>query len=192
MKSARSHFFFPFAWILLCAFISPIASMAQEKAKPSTTVDAWRQALPSPTETQPVAETAEARPAVTSIEDTKKTLLSIEQNWMESLRVRDADSLSQVISADFTFANSRLGEMKTRSQYLEYALRDLKLTSFEFDKTTIQLFGRTAIVSSQLKQKGSVGGEDWSGNYLVTDVWINRDGNWRVVSRHESVVAAQR
>lgn len=193
MKSRRIQSFSLFLWMLAGAVSPTVIATAQEKEKPGTTIDAWRQALPPETEAQrSVEEIPAAVPSLPSDDETQKTLLSLERRWMESLKVGDADSLSQIISPKFTFASPRAIDVKDKIKYLEYALRDLKLTSYEFDKTTVRLFGRTATVTVLLKQKATVGGEDWSGRYLVTDVWISRDGSWLVVSRHESPLPEQK
>lgn len=193
MRSTGTTFFL-FIWTLMLVLAPTIAeAQEKEKQKSGTTVEAWRQAFPPETETQVVAEEIpEVSPSLPSKDDIRKTLLSLEQAWMESLRVGDADSLSQIISGDFTFTSPRVIDGMDRVKYLESALRDLKLTSFEFNKTTVRLFGRTAIVSGLLKQKATVKGEDWGGNYLITDVWISRGGNWQVVSRHESLLQEQK
>ncbi len=188
MNLTKIHTFTLFFWALMLVFAPTSArSQESEKPKPGTTVDAWRQALPPETEAPgPVEEIPEVAASPPSSVETRKTLLLLEQTLMESLKVGDADSLSQIISSDFMFASPRIVDFMDRNKYLEYALRDLKLTSYAFDKPTVRLFGRTAVVSGLLKQKATVKGEDWGGNYLVTDVWISREGNWRVVSRHES------
>ena len=187
MKLTRIHFLAMSTWVLMCAFFPTIIATAQDKEKPGTTVDTWRQSLPPEAEAQ---SEAEEMPGVASSlpsdDETQRTLLSLERMWMDSLTAGDADTLGQIVSGDFTFASPRVLDVKDRIKYLEYALRELKLTSYEFDKTTVRLFGRTAIVSGLLKQKATLKGEDFGGNYLITDVWISRGGNWRVVSRHES------
>jgi len=194
MRSIRIHAFALVLWTLMFSFAltTSIRAQEKEKQKPGTTVDAWRQALPPEAEAQKQVEEMPGSTTMPSHDETQKTLLSIERGWMESLRVGDADSLSQIIPGDFTFANPHVIEVMDRAKYLEHSLRDLKLTSYEFDKTTVRLFGRTAIVSGLLKQKATIKGEDWGGNYLFTDVWIRRDGIWRVVSRHESPLPEQR
>lgn len=176
---------------LMWALPATMVTTAQEKQKPGTTIDSWLQALPPEAEAQ--AEEAAAVAALLPANDeTQKTLLALELRWMDSVKAGDADSLSQIVSRDFTFASPRAIRVSDRIQYLEYALRDLKLSSYEFENTRVRVFGRTAIVSSLLKQKAMVKGEDWGGSYLVTDVWLNREGSWRVVSRHESLVPEQK
>ncbi len=189
MGSMRIYFFVLFTCILMCA-VSPaiiVTAQEKEKQKPGTTVDTWRQSLPPQAETP---RSAEEMPGVAALapssDETRKILLSLEKGLMESLKVRDADSLGLIVASDFMFANPRLAGVSDRSRYLEHVLRDMKLTSYEFDNTTVRVFGRTAIVTGLLKQSAIVAGMDWSGTYLLTDVWISRDGIWRVVSRHES------
>ena len=194
MKSTRILFVL-FTWLLMCAVSPTIIATAQdnEKKKPGTTVDTWRQSLPPDAEPEgPAEEIPGGAPSLPSDDETQKTLLSLERMWMDSLSTGDGDTLSQIISGDFTFTSPRVIDVKDRTRYLDYALRELKLASYEFEKTTVRLFGRTAIVNGLFKQKATVRGENWAGNYLVTDVWIKRDGNWRVVSRHESPLHEQK
>jgi len=193
---SRIQIFSLFLWTLpfFFAWTTTIATAQEkDKQKPGTTVDAWRQALPPEAEVQkPVEEIPEVISSLPSTDEIQKTLLSLEKRWMDSLRVGDADSLAEIISGDFTFASPRAIDVMDRVKYLEHALRDLKLISYEFDKTTVRLFGRTAIVSALVKQKATMKGENWGGNYVVTDVWISRNGSWRVVSRHESLLNEQK
>jgi hypothetical protein len=71
-------------------------------------------------------------------------------------------------------------------------MRELSLTSYDFEGLTVRLYGRTALVSGRLKQSASNAGEDWGGAYLFTDVWVNRDGAWQVVSRHTSLLPPEK
>lgn len=191
MRSMKAHHYTFFIWVLLWLISPAVIGMAQERVKesPGTTVDAWRQSLPRDAEAPgPAEENPETAISSPSREETQKILLTLETKWMDSLRASDADSLGEIIAADFSFASPRMKDVKDRIKYLEHALRDLKVTSYEFEKITVRPFGRTAIVSGLLKQNATVKGEDWAGTYLVTDVWINRNGIWRAVSRHESLV----
>jgi ketosteroid isomerase-like protein len=197
MREMRTRFltFFVAALILAAA---PAAAGAQEKEKetqkPAATVDAWRQALPPEAETTDSAEveTAAAQPRA-SREEIEAGLLALERKWMEALKLRDASALSQIISDDFALVSPRLvvaaGE---REKYFQHAMRDLSLTSYDFEELKMRLYGRVAVVSGRLKQSATVAGEDWGGSYLVTDVWVSRDGFWRVVSRHATLLTVKK
>jgi ketosteroid isomerase-like protein len=188
----RTHLstFFAAALILIALSVSAAAQdKGKEAQKPATgTVDAWRQALPPEAETEgaPEASAAVAQQRVTR-EATEKSLLALERKWMGALQQRDASALSQLISDDFTLVSPRLVVAAgDREKYFQHAMRDLSVTSYEFEGLTVRLYGRAAVVSGRLKQSASVAGEDWGGNYLFTDVWVSRDGAWQVVSRHVS------
>jgi ketosteroid isomerase-like protein len=188
----RTHLSTFFAATLILVALS-ISAAAQDKGKeaqkPATgTADAWRQALPPEAEVEGTPETsvAVARQRETR-EATEKTLTALERKWMGALQQRDASALSQLVSEDFTLVSPRLTiAAGDREKYFQHSMRELNLTSYDFEALTVRLYGRTAIVSGRLKQSATVAGEDWGGAYLFTDVWVSRDGVWQVVSRHMS------
>jgi ketosteroid isomerase-like protein len=198
MRRTRRHLFTFFAAALTLGSASMPAA-AQDKGKeaqkpPASTVDAWRQALPPETEATGTAEAsaADARQHV-SREAVEKALLALERTWMGALQQRDASALSQLISDDFTLVSPRLVVAAgDRDRYFQHAMRDLSLTSYDFEGLKVRLYGRTAVVSGRLRQSASVAGEDWGGSYLFTDVWVSRDGFWQVVSRHASLLPPEK
>lgn len=193
MRSKRNHLFILFTWAL-ASVCSVAIVMGQEKEKPPTgsAVETWRQSLPPEAETQTLSDENGDMQPLPANDETQKAILLLEQGWIEAIKVGDADSLSQLLSGDFIFVSPRANHVTNRNEYLNHAIRDLRLTSSELEKLTVRLFGRTAIVGGLLKQKGSVKGEDVGGSYLFTDVWINRGGIWRVVCRHESPLPSQK
>jgi len=191
MSKIRTHLFNFFAAAVTLAALSHSAA-AQEKGKetqkPTTgAVDAWRQALPPEAEVTGTPGAAADTRRTDSREASEKALLALERKWMGALQQRDASALSQLVSADFTLVSPRLVVAAgDRDKYFKHAMRDLSLTSYDFEGLTVRLYGRTAVVSGRLRQSASAAGEDWSGSYLFTDVWVSRDGAWQVVSRHTS------
>lgn len=172
---------------------TPTAVATQEKEKEAqkpaaATIDTWRAALPPGAETGDSAEgeAAAARPRATR-EEVEAGLIALERKWMEALRLRDASALSQLISDDFALVGPRLVVAPgDREKYFRHAMRDLSLASYDFEELTVRLYGRVAVVGGRLRQSATVSGEDWGGTYLFTDVWVSRDGFWRVASRHMS------
>jgi ketosteroid isomerase-like protein len=190
--------FLAFAAALLIITAAPAReAFAQEKKdgqrKPASTVDAWRQALPPDAEAErPAAAEESGTPGRPSREEIEKNLIALETKWMDALRLRDASTLGQVVADDFVSVSPRVdGVVSDRAKYLDHAMRELKLTSYEFRDLSVRLYGRTAVVSGHLTQTASAAnGEDLGGSYFFTDVWVNRDGAWRVVSRHASPLPA--
>lgn len=194
MKDARTRFLTFLVGVLALA-ATPAAAGAQQKGKeerkpPTATVDAWRQALPPEAETKNPAEAAAAvAQQRASAEEVKAGLVALERRWMEALKHRDAGALSQLISDDFTLVSPRLVVAAgDRDKYFKHAARDLNLVSYDFEDLTVRLYGRTAVVSGRLTQSANAAGDDWGGSYLITDVWVSRDGFWQVVSRHATLL----
>ena len=198
MREVRTRLFNFFTAALLLAAPSAPAT-AQEKGKEAQkpaagTVDAWRQALPPEAETEgaPEASAANAQQRDARAAN-EKTLLALERKWMGALQQRDASALSQLVSEDFTLVSPRLNVAAgDRDKYFQHAMRDLTLTSYEFEGLNVRLYGRAAVVSGRLKQSANASGEDWGGSYHFTDVWVSRDGAWQVVSRHTSLLPPEK
>jgi ketosteroid isomerase-like protein len=55
----------------------------------------------------------------------------------------------------------------------------------------VKVYGDTAIVSGQTTDKGKYKGQDISGTYRFTDVFVKRDGKWMAVSTHVTPVVNQ-
>ena len=52
----------------------------------------------------------------------------------------------------------------------------------------VRVYGDTAIVDVDQTEKSRHGDDDFSGSYLFTNVWVNRDGQWQAVASHGSRV----
>jgi len=187
--------YFAAALMLVAPSVSAAAQeKGKEQQKPSNgAADAWRQALPPEAEVEGTSEAPAAAARRASAEANEKALLALERKWMGALQERDAGALNQLISEDFTLVSPRLVVAAgDRDKYFLHAMRDLSVASYDFEALTVRLYGRTAIVGGRLKQSAGVAGEDWGGTYLFTDVWVSRDGAWRVVSRHASLLPPEK
>lgn len=81
------------------------------------------------------------------------------------------------------------GKLLNRSQYLA----DLKDASFKpgeisNSETTVYLYGDAAIVSSVYRNKGTDNGKPFVHPGRFSDTWIKRNGKWRCVSDHETLI----
>ncbi len=158
-----------------------------DKPPSTTTVDAWRQALPQSEVAEPPGETAINDAVEESATQIEQRLDRLERGWMEAVKLQDAATLKRIIADDFTLAGDQpTGALLDRTRYLAGALRDLKLNAYSFDSLTVRLYGDTAVVSAHYKQQATVAGKEWSGEFLVTDVWVKRGKRWHAVARHIS------
>lgn len=204
MKKECSQIFISSLWTLVLMLFIPFIVAAQDASKTvdtpqkptTTTVDAWRNALPEKERlTSPVDETASAnvKAGEESFDQIEKRLNTLERRLMDAIKLHDAATLKRILADDFTLTSAlSIGTGQDKTQYVEDVLRDWQLKSYNFDKLKVRVYGDTALVNAGYKQEAVVAGKESSGNFLLTDVWVKREGHWHVVSRHTSQVVSPR
>ena len=122
--------------------------------------------------------------------------LHLEQAWMDALADQDTVQLQSLLGAEFTIvgAGSTAQEPPgTRDRWLSNAMR------FRWPRHTVRLLGvrplgATAVVQAVLTATfppRSITPEGGEITFLVTDVWVEREGRWQVVARHASLAAKE-
>lgn len=76
-----------------------------------------------------------------------------------------------------------------RAQYIAVA-KTVAATSYRYDDFLIRRYGEVAVVTSRYEQVARYGGVERSGYYVLTDVWVRRDGRWQLTLRHSTHGAA--
>lgn len=165
----------------------------KKEAEKTTTLDAWRQALPEGEQNpnaQPVIVMAESKDNVEAEEtaaQTEKRILDLEQRLMEALKQRNSVALKQLLAKDFMPAGAGITESKSdRVSYIDWAQKNLELKSYNVEKTTVRVYGNTAIATVHYNRQANVGGSPSNGNFIATNVWVRRGKRWQAVSHHVS------
>ena len=180
--------------LLLITFVSFTAN-AQDKEKTETpktsTVDAWRTALPvseQPTVPKTGDETSNTTDNAVSTAEIEKTILELEKRLMESLKIRDTETLQSLIADDFLLTGINIAGKKTdKVRFINWAAKSFELKTYTLVKTTVRAFPTTAIVSYSYKRQANIAGKPADGDFVVTDVWVKGDNNlWQAVSHHIS------
>ena len=107
----------------------------------------------------------------------------LEESWMQAWVRKDRATCEAILAEDFLLTSAR-GILMPKSEWLAAAMGPFNCTAFAWEQITVRSFGDTAIVHGRARQRASVSGQDWSGLFLITDVWVNRNWQWQVVSRH--------
>jgi hypothetical protein len=102
---------------------------------------------------------------------------------MEAWIHKDMIKCSEIISDDFILSSAR-GRLTNKDEWLNAANSFITGEEFKWLEIKIRQYGNTAVVNARTTQKASVGKEDWSGMFLLTDVWVLQNDKWQVVSRH--------
>lgn len=188
------------ATILFLTTLTSVSAFAQaaekkDEEKPkTTTVDAWREAMPLGTEqtsdTQPVVVVEESKDNVEAEEanaQIEKRVIELEKRLMEALKQRDTVALNHLLADDFTPVGVNItGAQPDKINYIKWATKNLELKSYVLDKTSVRIYPTTAVVTFNYKRQASIAGAPSDGDFTVTDVWIKRGKRWQAVSHHVS------
>lgn len=125
-------------------------------------------------------------PAQSNDQADADALAGLQSAWMQAWIDRDRPTLEAILDEDFVLTvSANPSAPVTRSRWLA-ATETYLATDFSYDWMHVRLFGDMAVVASTATQTASVGGQDRSGTFFLTDVWRKTDGRWRVAARHSS------
>jgi ketosteroid isomerase-like protein len=118
-------------------------------------------------------------------------LAALEDAFMRAVQGRDMDFLERSLGEEFTLTTGRPGaEVRSRAEWLEITRGSYVIESFEFEELDARVYGEAALVRSRYSQRGRMGEADRSTTYLMTDVWVQRDRRWQLVTRHITDLSA--
>jgi hypothetical protein len=115
----------------------------------------------------------------------EQVLTDLQVAWMDAWRRQDRGALEAILAPEFTLTSARTDQIVDRAEWLGMLDR-VKNESFEYTDFRIDVFGDAAVVRSRLTQVARVDDQPWDATFMLTDVWIRRQGRWQVVARHSS------
>jgi ketosteroid isomerase-like protein len=123
--------------------------------------------------------------------DVEQALMQMERDWFDAYVKRDAAALERIEADDYMTVDPS-GMVSTKAQDID-AIKSGKLAfqSGTFDDMKVRVYGDAAVVTARVVIKGSYMGQDISGAYRGTDVFVKRGGRWQAVSSHVTRIADQ-
>jgi hypothetical protein len=106
---------------------------------------------------------------------------------MEAVRDRELPFLEYHLGDEFTLTTGRAGApVRGRAEWLKITASRYEIEEFSFDELDVHDYRSVGLVRSRYRQTGSMDGERRDTAYLMTDVWVERDGRAQLVTRHVS------
>ena len=144
-------------------------------------------ALCSCTRTASKVETSP--PTVTSTEKTENVeavVTHLENKWTMAVLMKDARRLESLIADDFA-GTSPSAHTYTKSD----AIDELKsgkrsIRAMNLNEISVNVFGDMAVAFTNQEEKRWNDGKDARRHYRYTDVWVKRDGKWKLVASQGS------
>lgn len=118
----------------------------------------------------------------------KKELERLSWEWMNAWKELDTAFIDQMMAPEFRLLAIINGELitMTRSEWMKTTPFYIP-TTFKYYNFDIRIYGKTAIVQSMFDLEATLHGQDRSGTFQVTDVWVKKSGGWQVVHRHTNL-----
>jgi len=120
-------------------------------------------------------------------QETIREIIDMERQAKVASLHRDADFSQRTLADDYV-AITPLGTVTTKQDTLS-ARRSgqLRYESIDVTDMVVRVYGDTAVVTARADVKGHQLGEDFSGPYRYTRVWVRRNGRWQTVSYQATV-----
>ena len=129
-----------------------------------------------------------ARTSLDSADQTAiREVVDMERQAREASLQRDPDFSQRTLAEDYV-AITPLGQVTTKQDTVSSRKsRQLRYDSIDVSDMVVRLYGDTAVVTARADVKGHQLGEDFSGPYRYTRVWVRRSGHWQAVSYQATV-----
>ena len=126
---------------------------------------------------------ATVAPAVPA-EDVEPAIMQLEKDWVVAIAKKDTAALDRLLADDFV-GTSPTAHTYTKTQ----AIQDIKdaryvVDTMQLDDVSVNVYGTTAVSFTSQEEKSTYEGQQTSGHYHFTDVWVKKDGRWQAVASH--------
>ena len=120
-------------------------------------------------------------------------ITELEKQWNAAIQRQDLAAMDRFLADSYFLAIAVHGsplQIFPRASWLE-TLKVYKAESLTFDDIRVHCYGDTAVVLLLYTQKATVRGQDRSGQFVLTDIWVKQNEQWRIAERHSSRPEAQ-
>lgn len=131
---------------------------------------------------------ARPKPAMdTGDQESIREIIEMEHQAREASLRRDVDFSQRTLAEDYV-AITPLGQVTTKQDTVSARKSgQLKYDTINVTDMVVRVYGDTAVVTARADVKGHQLGEDFSGPYRYTRVWVRRTGHWLAVSYQATV-----
>lgn len=128
------------------------------------------------------------RPSIESADQTTiREIVDMERQAREASLHRDPDFSQRTLADDYV-AITPLGQVTTKQDTVSARKSgQLRYDAINVSDMVVRLYGDTAVVTARADVKGHQLGEDFSGPYRYTRVWVRHNGHWQAVSYQATV-----
>ena len=112
-----------------------------------------------------------------------KEIEALEKAWMDAWLGKNIQACDAILDENFVLT-SATGVLIGKREWLDKAAGAIEGTEFTWLSIVVRVIAPdVAVAHVKSSQTATFYGKDWSGVFLMTDVWVKRTGSWRVTAR---------
>jgi ketosteroid isomerase-like protein len=122
--------------------------------------------------------------------NSEEVLLKAEHDWAKAVVDRDTVFVDRILSDDFVgwdYKGKRYGKADSKH---DLSSGQWATTSLRINDINVRVYGNTAVVTSRAVRNGKYKGQDNTGQFRWTKVYVKRRGQWQVVAQQSTRISA--
>lgn len=102
--------------------------------------------------------------------------------WDKAIVRKDRAAVEANMAEDFRQID-RAGNVETKASFVEGLMSpDLEIDPYTVEDFDVRLYGDVALLSGRTHMTGRYQGEPFVSHYRYIDIYVRRDGAWKIVS----------
>ena len=127
------------------------------------------------------AQTAPASPAKTSTSAAEQELIALSKDKWRWMAERNVEALDKLLAEEAIFVH--MGATLTKSQELDTIKSGrIQYKDAQIQEVSVRFVGTTAILLNRIRLVAVVGGNEVINAFMVTEVYIKKNGKWKMGS----------
>ena len=130
----------------------------------------------------PLAAAAGPTPPAAADRETIAQLTRQSDAWDQAIVRKDRGAVAANMAEDFRDIDGH-GDVSDKTTFLEDILSPkLSIDPYKVENFDVRLYGDVALLSGTTRMTGHFDGKPFTSHYRYIDIYVRREGHWRVVS----------
>ena len=118
-------------------------------------------------------------------------IIELENKWNSAYQRGDIAVMSSLLDDDFIITVED-GSTLSKPGYIAHSGdTTVHVSQSEMSDLRVRMHDNTAVVTGTYHEKGTSKGKPYEYRDRFTDVWMNKNGRWQVISSHYSLPSSQ-
>lgn len=115
----------------------------------------------------------------------------LERAWNQAEAKQEVKEVANLVDDTLVYTDYD-GSIMNKAEYLKWVAAPEQKADHLFDEgLTVHVYGNAAVVAGIYRESGINKGKHYVVRSRYTDTWIKRDGLWRCVASHSTLIPAK-